>query len=97
MGDTDAVGSYHTGASPYGVLDMAGNVWEWVSDWYNTECYGASPAQNPQGPESGTYRVYRGGSWAGHTDPFVTRLSYRDGDYPVASYSQIGIRCARTP
>ncbi len=60
---TAPVGSYPQGASPYGALDMAGNVWEWVADWYDSEYYGKSPLKNPQGPITGVYHLARGGSW----------------------------------
>ena len=63
IGDTTMVGSYPSGASPYGCLDMAGNVIEWVSDWYDHDTYAHSPHRNPQGPDSGTTRITRGGSW----------------------------------
>ena len=59
---TKPVGSATNGASPYGVMDMAGNVWEWCSDWYSNY-YSISPVKNPQGADSGTGRVGRGGSW----------------------------------
>lgn len=59
IGDTTKVGSYLEGVSPYGVYDMAGNVWEWVTDWYDGNYYGASPSSNPQGPTFGQYRVLR--------------------------------------
>ena len=64
VGDTNAVGSYPAGASPYGALDMAGNVWEWVNDWYDGSYYSVSPGSNPPGPATGTYRVLRGGGWS---------------------------------
>jgi iron(II)-dependent oxidoreductase len=60
---TAPVGSFSNGASPYGVLDMAGNVWEWVADWYFEDYYSRSSKRNPQGPASGSWRVLRGGSW----------------------------------
>ena len=63
VGDTSQVGSYPAGASPYGAMDMAGNVWEWVNDWYGGDYYSVSPGDNPQGPATGEYRVRRGGSW----------------------------------
>jgi formylglycine-generating enzyme required for sulfatase activity len=57
------VGSHPEGASPYGVLDMAGNAVEWVADWYDEEYYSRSPDRNPQGPDTGDFRVLRGGSF----------------------------------
>jgi formylglycine-generating enzyme required for sulfatase activity len=63
VGDTSAVGSYPAGASPYGIYDLAGNVWEWVADWYDANYYAVSPSSNPTGPASGSCRVLRGGSW----------------------------------
>jgi formylglycine-generating enzyme required for sulfatase activity len=62
-GHTTDVGRYPEGASPYGALDMAGNVWEWVLDWNDIRYYADSPERDPQGPESGTFRVFRGGAW----------------------------------
>ena len=62
VGDTTEVGSFVNGASPYGVLDMAGNVEQWVNDLYFASYYQSSPSMNPQGPDSGTYPVMRGGS-----------------------------------
>ncbi len=57
------VGSYPSGASPYGVMDLAGNVWEWVADWYDPSYYANSPALDPRGPVSGQAKVLRGGGW----------------------------------
>ncbi len=60
---TSPVGIFPSGASPYGCMDMAGNVWEWCADWYSGDYYKKSPTKNPQGPSQGDYRVLRGGSW----------------------------------
>jgi formylglycine-generating enzyme required for sulfatase activity/energy-coupling factor transporter ATP-binding protein EcfA2 len=60
---TSPVGIYPKGKSPYGCFDMAGNVWEWCSDWYDDKYYANSPDRNPKGPSGGAYRVIRGGSW----------------------------------
>jgi len=59
---TSPVGSYPSGASPFGCLDMAGNVWEWCQDWY-AKGYGGQGNRNPTGPQTGASRVMRGGSW----------------------------------
>jgi formylglycine-generating enzyme required for sulfatase activity len=87
------VGSFPEGASWCGALDMAGNVWEWVSDWWSADYYGRSPGENPPGPESGDIRVGRGGSW--YDDPWHVRSAFRKGLSP-SSYRihWIGIRCA---
>ena len=65
--DTAKVGSYPKGASPFGILDMAGNVWEWVADYYSQTYYQNSPAENPTGPDkpgvNGLRMTIRGGSW----------------------------------
>jgi hypothetical protein len=92
--DTTEVGSYTDGASPYGARDMAGNVSEWVADWLSLEYYNNPPAANPFGPDSGEYRVWRGGSWA-NTSIERVRTYSRTGNFPTDSSGGIGFRCAR--
>ena len=93
VGDTSAVGSYPAGASPYGALDMAGNVAEWVIDWYDDSYYGVSPITNPPGPATGTFRVLRGGSWFHSARDLRTAARY--ADYPNNHDQSVGFRCAR--
>ncbi len=89
---TAAVGTHPAGASPYGAMDMGGNVWEWCADWYDGDYYERSPYKDPKGPATGTSHVVRGGSW--DSRPTVLSAScrswghsgYRDGDF--------GFRCA---
>jgi formylglycine-generating enzyme required for sulfatase activity len=97
VGDTSQVGSYPTGASPYGAMDMVGNVFEWVNDWYQSDYYSTYPIDgwpnNPTGPASGTTKVLRGGSWG--DDWFVVRVTFRYVSYhPTSRSSYIGFRCA---
>jgi len=63
VSDTTQVGSYPLGASPYGAQDIAGNVDEWVNDWYQDNYYSVSPSSNPPGPATGEFKVIRGGGW----------------------------------
>lgn len=93
VGKTSAVGSYPAGASPYEVMDMAGNVWEWVRDWYDVDYYTVSPQQNPQGPASSTYRANRGGSWV--EDGWIMRANNRGMVNPEFSANFVGFRCAK--
>ncbi len=86
------VGSYELGKSPFGVYDMAGNVWEWVNDWYDAKYYERSPAKNPVGPESGTKRVLRGSGWQNET-PTVRIFTRVDSD-PTIRNESTGFRCA---
>ena len=94
-GDTSPVGNFPLAASPYGALDMAGNVWEWVSDLYDSEYYGMSPYENPTGPTSGFFHVRRGGSW--YADENSMRVSNRLKTSPYVDHSTIGFRCALSP
>jgi formylglycine-generating enzyme required for sulfatase activity/uncharacterized caspase-like protein len=90
---TRPVGSYPNGVSPYGAHDMAGNVAEWVSDWFDASYYQQSPERNPKGAASGQSRVLRGGSW--YFNPIGLRTAYRDYDSPDDRLTLVGFRCAR--
>ena len=106
VGDTSRVGSYAAGASPFGALDMAGNVWEWVADYFNPLYYASAPAENPTGPETSTThrRGIRGGSFQDEwVDLRVSKRGSALGPNPLARYddpeqfgehsSKIGFRC----
>jgi len=92
--DTTPVGNYEGGKSPYGIYALAGNVMEWTSDWYSETYYQSSPSKNPLGPDSGQFRVLRGGAWV--DVDFSVRSALRDWDYPTYSGGFIGFRCARS-
>ena len=91
--NTAPVGSFPSGASPFGVHDMAGNVWEWTADWYSGTYYSSSPKRNPRGPATGAERVLRGGSWISY--PFMLRTTYRGKHTPDTRHNYGGFRCVR--
>jgi formylglycine-generating enzyme required for sulfatase activity/tRNA A-37 threonylcarbamoyl transferase component Bud32 len=95
VGDTQAVGSYPAGTSPYGIYDLAGNVWEWVADWYDANYYASSSSRNPAGPASGEYHTLRGGSW--NLNEYLVRASNRGGYGPENWDDDVGFRCSRSP
>ncbi len=94
VGDTSRVGAYPFGASPSDVLDMAGNVAEWVADWFDSSYYSQSPLSDPMGPLATGARVVRGGSWL--DDPNMVRSDLRLGYPPDSAYIDLGFRCAES-
>jgi formylglycine-generating enzyme required for sulfatase activity len=79
--------------SARGIFDTLGNVGEWVQDWYSATYYGESPAADPQGPASGSYRIFRGGSWL---DPAkYCRVTARNFEFPVSRLYNVGFRIVR--
>jgi formylglycine-generating enzyme required for sulfatase activity len=98
VGDTTKVNSYPDGASPYGVMEMAGNVSEWVSDWFDQNYYGSQTEwNNPTGPSTGEMRTFRGGSFM--TTSELLRVSSRGDNHVGSSNYSIatGIRCVGLP
>jgi formylglycine-generating enzyme required for sulfatase activity len=93
VGDTDLVGRRLAGASPWGAMDMAGNVWEWTSDWYDANYYSKSPNVDPQGPSQGKLKVMRGGCWMSGADSL--RVSCRKAELPDTWAPNVGFRCVR--
>ena len=91
-GETISVGSFS--ANGYGLFDTNGNVWEWVSDWYDSGYYANSPSNNPSGPSSGNSRVLRGGSWLGYN--VNLRSANRDRYGPTLASGISGFRCSRS-
>jgi formylglycine-generating enzyme required for sulfatase activity len=90
--ETSPAGSFPKGASPYGVLDMSGNVLEWVADWYAADYYQNSPPSNPLGPGMGQTRVMRGGAWA--TERYYISSAGRWAWEPSFQHRALGFRCA---
>ncbi len=86
--------SYNTNKSPYGAVDMTGNVWEWIQDWFRENYYRNAPARNPKGPGSGDGRLLRGGSWR-NSYTWYFRPAYRFGYAPVENSDIWGFRCAK--
>ena len=80
------------GRSPYGLHHMAGNAWEWVADWYDAGYYDESPAQDPQGPDTGISKVLRGGNW--YFKAYYMRTTYRFNEHPDVFKVWQGFRCA---
>lgn len=95
VGDTNRVGSYPAGVSPYGAMDMAGNVFEWVADWWSTIYYGSSPYSNPPGPSSGDFKVIRGGGWSSIDSDIRTAYRIFSSSVYAEGY-KIGFRCVRS-
>jgi len=88
------VGHYEKGKGPYGMYDLAGNVWEWVQDWYATSYYEKSPERNPPGPEQGQFKVLRGGSWSELPKYLLTYGRFKLP--PNTRNSFTGFRCAKS-
>lgn len=93
-GSVGPVGARKAGQSPYGALDMAGNVCEWVSDWYQSDYYATAPTSDPRGPTSGGERVVRDGSYL--LDLAYSRSSKRHFMAPESAQPMVGFRCAMT-
>ena len=89
--------TYNTHRSPFGAVDMSGNVWNWVQDWYGKDYYRSAPARNPNGAASGTWRVVRGGSWLDYNAPSSFRAANRGWDPPDGRFNFLGFRCAKAP
>ena len=92
-GTVSAIGNRDKGKSPYGVHDLAGNLYEWTTDWYDEEFYSKNPAINPRGPSEGTAKVQRGGSYI--NGAYRLRSSFRTKGDPTEHDPNVGFRCAQ--
>ena len=88
----EPVGGHPQGASPEGVQDLEGNVWEWVADWYDARYYETGPSQNPKGPPAGTRKVIRGSGW--ESEAPLLRSAHRLNSDPYNRNHSLGFRCA---
>lgn len=89
-----SVDKYENAVSPYGLYQTIGNVAEWVSDWYDQDYYKIAPDRNPQGPEIGTQKAFRGGGWMDSTT--TMRVAMRNGTDPNTKINWLGFRCAKS-
>jgi iron(II)-dependent oxidoreductase len=90
---TSAVGTYPSGRSPYGVLDLLGNAWEWCADWYAADAFARGGDRDPIGPVEGTSRVLRGGAWDDRQAGL--RITRRRRSRPESRYTFVGFRCVK--
>jgi len=95
QGRPTPVGSYQQSASPYGCLEMAGNVWEWCSDWFDPEYYHRAESDNPTGPESGINKVVRGGAYNSPTEELRCAARFYDRG-EGAPFFPVGFRVVKT-
>jgi formylglycine-generating enzyme required for sulfatase activity len=95
ISSTSPVGCFPYDSTPYGIIDMAGNVWEWCQDWYVKDYYSRSPSRDPLGPSKGSDRVIRGGAWV--IVARNCRSAIRYGDVPVKRNAYLGFRLVLLP